>query len=160
MLGAREDLGLEYSEALQAPTKEDRVQVANMIQEALEQKGKNDAKYQKIRQSDAEFQRREGQQRAVEVMARKGNKRAIGVKSHQDVASRMAKIEKDTYKPSNVASNFYTKKTTLDTRYFNVAQDWEQGESYNQDIQDPNDNLGDADYAQGDFWGLDAPTKE
>ncbi len=160
VLGAREDLGLEYSEALQAPTKEDRVQVANMIQEATLAKGKNDAKYQKIRQSDAEFQRREGQQRAVEVMARKGNKRAIGVKSNQDVASRMAKIEKDNYKPSNVASNFYTKKTTLDTRYFNVAQDWEQGESYNQDIQDPNDNLGDADYAQGDFWGLDAPTKE
>ena len=160
VLGAREDLGLEYSESLQAPTKEDKVQVANMIQEALEAKGKNDAKYQKIRQSDAEFQRREGQERALEVLARKGNKRAIGVKSNQDVASRLAKIEKDNYKPSNVASNFYTKKTTVDTRYFNVAQDWEQGESYNQDIQNPNDNLGDADYAQGDFWGLDAPTKE
>ena len=125
---------------------EDKVQVANMIQEALEAKGKNDAKYQKIRQSDAEFQRREGQQRAVEVLARKGNKKAFGVKSNQDVASRLAKVEKDTYKPSNVGSGKGV--SGVDTRYFNLAQDWQTGETFNQEIS-RDDGMGDTSYGVG-----------
>jgi hypothetical protein len=139
---ADDDIGLDPITNLA----EDKVQVANMIQEALEAKGKYDAKYQKIRQSDAEFQRREGQQRAVEVMARKGNKRAIGVKSNQDVASRLAKIEKDNYKPSNVGSG--KGASGVDTRYFNLAQDWQSGETFNQEIN-RNDGLGDISYGMG-----------
>tara|TARA_R110001632_G_scaffold111592_1_gene222417 strand:- start:54 stop:1949 length:1896 start_codon:yes stop_codon:yes gene_type:complete len=124
---------------------EDKVQVANMLQEALEAKGKNDAKYQKIRQSDAEFQRRLGQDRAVEVLARKGNKRAIGVKSSQDVSSRLAKLDQN-YKPSNVGSG--KGASGVDKRYFNLAQDWQSGETFNQEIS-RDDNMGDTSYGVG-----------
>jgi len=125
---------------------EERVQIANMIQEAQEAKGKNKRQYQKIRQTDTDFQQREGQQRAVEILARKGDKRQIGVKSKQDVESRQAKIEKDTYKPSNIGKG--KASAGVDSRYFNLAQDWQSGETFHQDIRE-GDNQGDVSYGVG-----------
>ncbi len=126
---------------------EHRAQIANMVQEALTEKGKNDAKYQKIRQSDKEFERRQGQDRAAEILARKGDKRQIGVKSNQDVASRLAKIEKDQYKPANVKKG--GRVAGPDTRYFNMAMD-EYGNVFNQDGGQGGDDLGSTGY--GVMW--------
>ena len=135
-------------QGLEVPTRRDQVAIAQMIQESLDIKGANDAKYQKIRMSDKEFEMREGQERAKAILAYGGSKkksRAIGVKSTQDVESRLDKLGKEGFKFSNRGNNA-RQLTTGDTRFFNNAIDWETGAQIGVGVMGADDGLGDTNY--------------
>ena len=135
---------------------------ADFLQQSLETKGENDRKYQKIRQSDTEFNRRAGQQAAVEIIERgqpnpaqfkdgitqltkSQSKRAIGVQSSQSADARLAKITKAGFNFSNTGSKA-KQLSTGDTRYFDNGVDWETGQAVTLGAMGNDDGLGDSSY--------------